>query len=341
MSNGAKKHIKKLTLKEFSPLLKEMRAGGDASDIHENTKQGTIHHDLVLRDPIHKSCAISVTLPQLMSPHITRLIDDRSGKISHYIYLEIYGKWPLGRNRGEDPVGDQLMDMFNAFYDNYVQDLDSEAFSTLKRKICLLRNLSTSTPAKDLLNHPVRWEKYPASHEKAGDVDPDKSPNARLTMWSTELKPEDKEKVKPNDFIFNNETQKMLAELIDKRVNFWNETPIKKEDLFDEFTYTAGDYTNGKYPFRMRSIIQTITPKMYFSKKGPGDLQLKISKLEVIRKYESEGQRGRTEEENARLMQETLEADEYFNHKRLASTEVDEEREAKKAKIESSDEHAT
>jgi len=340
MSNTSKRYNKKLTLKEVVPLLKEIRPSGDASEIHENTKQGTIHHDLVLRDPVHKSCSITCTFPQLMSPHITRLVDDRTGKLSHYVYPEIYGKWPLGKNRGEDPVGDQIMDLLNAMYDNYVQDLETDAFSSLRRKICLLRNLPTSTPVKDLLNHPIRWEKYPATHEKAGDINPDKSPTVRLTMWSVEIKPEDKDKVKTTDFVFNNGTQKMLADLIDKRENFWNETPIKKEEIFDNFTYTAGDFANGKYPFRMRSIIHFVTPKMYFSKKGPGDLQIKICKQEVIRKYESEGQRGRTEEENARLLQETLEADEFYNHKRLANTEVDEERETKKAKIDSGEEHS-
>lgn len=332
-TNKNKKHTKRLTLDDLLKDFSSVHMGQESSDLMENKTRKTIHHDMTIYDAVHKFCELSISLPQLMSGHITCKVDNDTKKKSWYVYPEIYGNWPLGRNPGEDPVGDKFKKFLDDLYDTYCKELDSKDNEALRKKICLLRSLPSNTPVAQLVNHPVRWERYQDGHEKAGDINLEKSPTVRFTIWYCDVDPA---KAQATDFVVNQGMQKILTGLIDRRKDFYNNSPVKDEQVWDdEFTYTAGDYAKQKYPFRMRTRMEIITPKVYFSSKGSGDFQFKISKMEVYRKYESSAHRGPTEEETLRLMRETEEADQYFNHKRLAEevVEDDVDREVKKAKI--------
>lgn len=309
-----KKHKKQIELENFAKESGNVHAGLESVDIMENTTRKTIHHDFTIVDPIHKNCDMVTLLPQLMSGHIACRKDDKSPKLSWYTALEIYGNWPLGKKRGEDPIGDQLMDFFNLLHERYIEELASKDFDTLRKKICMLRGLPNSTPAKDLVKHPVRRDVF-RDGDNMGEIDPSKSPNVSLIPWYMDADPDN---LNPDDFNVNNGLQKILCSIIDKRTDFYNEKAVKDEKFFnDEFVYIAKDYMSGKYPFRLRSSMELITPKVYFDTKGPGNFQFKISKMRIYRKYASSGQRGLTEEQQMKMIKETEAADRHFGHKRL------------------------
>lgn len=316
--NGtSRKPIKKLTLKQVLQK-KESLTSGDSDELHLNVGRSCAHHDMMWVDGDDKKLyTIGTKLPPLLTSYILRAIDKDSKRQSFKTWVDIYGNWPLGKNRGEDPIGDELMDYLNAMHDAYCNGLDQKESEAIKKSIFIETKqtaqpgVKISTPTRERLRSPVIWEVYPSDHDQAGEIDPNKSPNFKVMLWDQDIGPDTF--IAPDDLVVDNGQKKIRTAVYDRTKDFHTAKKITTEAAFENVLYTAGDFAKGRFPFKLLQQIDLLNPKVYWQKDKMGEWQIKATSMDVTEKITGENSREKTPEELIQLQRDTLAAQSYYN----------------------------
>ena len=312
------KPTKKLEFQKLLALLDDVVSNPDENDLLLNKKNFCAHHEMIVNDQATKKPhTIRLTSPVLPCSSITCSVDEKSGRYSLYFYVDIYGNWPEDGNykRGDDPIGDDLMDLLNGFKDRYDATLDSPPMKDIKKKIFLgTVQPEMNATAASRIKSPIRWPKHKEGHELEGEIDTSKSPQCKVHVFTQDINPETQ--VSPTDLLINGGTQKVRAEIYDRTV-LKKPPAIKTEkDLFSNVVYKVGDTKLGKPAFDLNIQFDTLTPTWYWAKEKPAELQIKACLINVMDKFIIQGGHGMTTDDEDRLFKSALEAEQRYANRR-------------------------
>jgi hypothetical protein len=312
-----KKPVQRLTVEQFVNKKGTFTGSADNDEIRINTGRHCVHHETVLLDTDNKANSMLIGIPAMQTHHITRKRDETSKRVSMKTFVPIYGNWPLGKKRGEDPRGDLLLDMLEGMHTDYCDSLDANP--SIKKKLFMASDQSCAmnAPAASVVASPVLWEKYPASHDLAGDINPNKSPEFKVMLWDIDVRvapdPNPTE-IGPDDLLFDEGNKKSLTAVTDDREK--KAIRVKKEDHLNEFAYEAGDYKKGKFPFMLFQQMRIISPTVYWESKRPAVFQIKASYMWIREKIMGDSPDSITPDERAEMDREAEEAAAYYGIKK-------------------------
>jgi hypothetical protein len=338
-STVEKKPVKQVRLDEFLKLVPSIAGDTEKEGIRHNSTRHCIHHELVLQMPGAKPHNVSLKLPPMVTGYILRRKDEDSGRLSHKTFVPIYGNWPVGKNRGEDPRGDKLLDALKGLHKSYCEGLDANPL--VKKRIYLdtKQPCVTTGLAEERVKSPVLWEVFDSKHERAGEIDDSKSPYFKIMLWEQEL--DANADIPPDALIVDEGRKKIITSIYDRTTKFENKSKIRTEMELSRFTYMPGDWRQGKFPFELFQQIDLLNPTVYWQKEKQGEFQIKCTEMNITQKIQGGGAHEKTPEEIQDMKREIMEAEDYYNvHKRAAAGVVDqpdteagsEERPLKRAK---------
>lgn len=341
--NGkAKKPIVKLTIAQFNAKKSRYVGSSVNEEIRINTGRHCVHHETVLLDADDKASNPQIGVPAMRTHHLTLNRDKKSGRVSYKTFVPIYGNWPVGKNRGEDPRGDALLDLLESLHKDYCDWLDANP--TIKKKVYMASEQTCvmTAPAADHVISPVIWEKYPATHEQAGEVNLEKSPEFKVMFWDMDITPETE--LRPDDLLIDQRQKKGMTCVVDDREG--KAIRVITEPYLQEFAYEAGDYKKGKYPFMLFQQMKLLSPTVFWESKRPAVFQIKATDMWIREKIVSDSPNAVTPEERAAMDREAEEAAQYYGivkktpveqaqelHDYTRSSELDDPREAKKPRM--------
>lgn len=308
-NNGKSKiPVQRLTVEQFVKKTSTFAGSANNDHIRCNVKRHCVHHETVLLDDAKKETAPMIGIPAMRTNHISWKRDEDTGRVSMKVFVPIYGKWPLGRNRGEDPRGDLLMDMVVGMHREYCEWLDANP--AIKKKVYLAseQTCAMTAPAAEHVESPIYWEKIRPPHELAGEINPDKSPSFKVIVWDMEMKPDTE--TRPDDLIIDGGAKKVIANIVDDREH--KALHVVTEPALREFTYEEGDYKKGKYPFQLFQQIKLLNPTVYFQSKKSGVFQFKGTNFWIREKIVSDSPNAITAEERAEMDREAEESAAYY-----------------------------
>ena len=325
-----------LSAEEFIQQQKSFGASPSEKSLHSGEAGGSrnYHHPTCfMGGESGKEVPLHVRFEMLYYSNIVCLIDEKSGKKSYYLYGDIYGKWPLGKERGQDPYGDVTIDLLEALQDRYAQSMDQDECKDVKKTIFVGSKQGVppgSTPTKSRLKSIINYPTFDAGHAKAGEPDTSKSPTFALKIWDKEYVPIVAQQqyqqigqtvyaVPPRDsLIIDNGTKQVFTKVYDKTVNTWNQEKITSEKDFAEFVYTKGDARlNDKPPFRLRAEVTILSPSYYWQAEKLGSAQLKIVQLDIIRKLPVDRKPLLTPEQQEQQFQRFRKAEMFYNDREI------------------------
>lgn len=271
------------------------------------TPKNNIHHSHILKMPqggvTGKFC---FRFPPLMCSNITKQIPKDSKFATYFTYVDIYGSWPKGQNRGEDPVGDELFDFLTSIENSYKESLkkDEETKNMIinftDQEPIVRGTKKIVTDMDDVMNSVINYPVFRDGHAQAKQRDMSKSPNFKVKLWEVKLTADLRGKLREDSLLVNVDPksdphlrdgdpakylQLMYTKIYDMRKNPMSDDFIKTERALNEFLYSAGEAASGtKLPFRMLAGITVLAPTWYWGSKDPAALQFKASIIEVYNK---------------------------------------------------------
>ena len=307
---------KKFTIEEFIKKIDEFGGNPNKSELMKGVISGATnyHHTTLMTDSVtKKNYVANIKFPVLLTSNIVCLVDDKSGKQSFYIYPEIYGSWPIGKERGQDPEGDSVMDFLEKQDEYYAKSMDTNC-SNIKEDIYFgtKQDLSKGVPkCRDKLKSLIKWPVYDENHEKKGQVDPTKSPSFSIKLWDQDVQPD--EQISSESLLVNQGRQKIYTNIFDRTTNFNTDDHIKNEQEFLNFTYTKGDSQyNSKPPFKLLVEIEILNPSYYWQQEKTGVVQLKAARINIMQKIIIKRAPQMSESDKQELMKKTLLAQQKY-----------------------------
>jgi len=316
-SFAEKKPVKTARLDDFLKLVPFIAGDTEKEGIRHNTTRHCIHHELVLQEKNQKPHNTSLKLPPMVTGYILRRKDEDSGRVSHKTFAPIYGNWPVGKNRGEDPRGDKIYDALDGLHKSYCGGLDSNP--TVKKRIYLdtKQSCAMTEPAENRVKSPILWETFDSKHEQAGEIDPSKSPYFKIMVWDQDV--DMNADIQPDALIVDEGRKKIITAIYDRTTNFENKSKIRTEADMLRFCYSPGDWRQGKFPFELFQQIDLLNPTVYWQKEKQGEFQIKATEMNITKKIMGSGSHEKTAEEIQEMKRETMEAEDYYGvHKRVA-----------------------
>lgn len=293
------------------------------------TPKNNIHHSHILKMPqggvTGKFC---FRLPPLMCSNITKQIPKDSKFATYFTYVDIYGSWPKGQNRGEDPVGDELFDFLRGIENSYKESLKNDEetknmiFNFTDQEPIVRGTKKIVTDMDDVMNDVINYPVFRDGHAQAKQRDMSKSPNFKVKLWEVKLTADLRGKLRGDSLLVNVDPeadpqlrdddpakylQLMYTKICDMRKNPMSDDFIKTERALDEFLYSAGEAASGtKLPFRLLAGITVLAPTWYWGSKDPAALQFKASRIEIYNKIVSKRADERTTSQKLSIYAEVM-----------------------------------
>lgn len=297
------------------------------------TPNNNVHHAYALKRPDGSgSESFNFTFPPLLVSHITKQIPKDSKFASYFVHGDVYGKWPLGKNRGEDPKGDELFDFFlqleHSYHDCLAADAAtrSEIFLHTDQEPMGRNGQRTQiTDIMTLINPIIQYPVFRDGHPQQKERDESKSPTFKIKMWDAKITDRNRGQIRPDSLLVNvdpmadlhgdpNDTSRYLqmiyTKIYDLRQarNVMSDVYITKESLLDEFTYMAGDSNKGKSQSTMLATITVLAPSWYWEAKKGASIQFKATAMEIFKKTTLRRANTRTPEMKVNRYQEAMAA---------------------------------
>ena len=341
-----KKPITRMTVAQFNAKKSTFAGSAVDEEIRWNKTRSCIHHETVLLDETGKASSPQIGIPAMRTNHILRKRDETSDRVSLKVFTPIYGKWPLGKNRGEDPRGDALMDLLLSLHTDYCDWLDANPAIKKRIYVATQQTCPATAPAAEHVLSPIKYDYYPATHELAGDIDPTNSPEVRVMVWDMSMRDKDGRMLekRPGDLLIDNGEKKVLTCIVDDRDG--KDLRITTEEALSEFCYEKGDFKKGKYPFKLFQQIKLLSPTVFWEKQRPAVFQIKATDIRIRDIIGSDGPNAITPEERAELDREAEESAAYYGIVKRAPVEqavqpadyvrdpeMDNQRDAKKSRM--------
>ena len=307
-----------------------------AADTHVKHEHSSdfVHHNMVLQEQAKSERKNwSCKLPVCSASNITRMVPKEGGSYPNWFFhVDIYPKWPLGKNKGEDPQGDKLLEFLQSMEKRYNAellanpDVMAKIYAHIGEAESLDRDgniLPQKTPL-EMMEPVVCRSKFPAGHAMAGKIDDSKSPTFKVKLWDSKISAtnqprEDSLKVcqartnngRPAVDAKGNDVYRMFlwTTIYDMRTNYMNKECLKTENQLNEFVYTKGDAKGGSnYPFKLMVAVELLAPSVFWSKGKKATLQLKASTIFIYKKVRSERRARASPEELLQQQQEAMAA---------------------------------
>lgn len=274
----------------------------------------------------------NITFPPLLVTHITKQIPRDSKYASYFVHGDIYPKWPLGKNRGEDAKGDELFD--------FLMDLESTYHKCLcedeETKAAIFKHTSQEPLGRDgkkipvtdimsLINPIIQYPVFRDGHPQEKQRDDSKSPNFKIKLWDGKITAEKKYQIRPDSLLVNVDPmadpngdpkdpsrflQMIFTKIYDLRQqkNVMSDVYITKESDLDEFVYMAGDTNKGKSQSTMVATITVLAPTWYWETKKGASVQFKATTMEIFKKTALRRANNRSTEVKVSRYQEAMAA---------------------------------
>jgi hypothetical protein len=315
------------TFREFDKLLDagHVRFTRGKEIVVATTPTKCAHHALVVEVPGQPAVTnYIISFPPLKTSHITKMIPQDSKFATYFTYADLYAKWPLGKNEGEDPQGEELVKFFQKIRVKYCEALQNDT-ETLNR-ICMATNqLKTDDDGKpiplsnvgDKVASTINYPKYQEPHEKAGQRDFDKSPTIKVALWTAKLengKPQGVKKPKSlkDSLLLQPYIEDPTGDERDpSRYRLFSYTKIEncmanpkfpevilKESRLKRFQYCKGDSALGLGdPSTMMCDIEIVAPTFFWADGKDAVLKFKASYIGIHYQKYLTGNKGKTEQE--------------------------------------------
>ena len=293
------------------------------------TPNNNIHHAFALTRANGTGTEnFNFTFPNLVFSHITRQVPGDSKYASYFIHGDIYGKWPIGKNRGEDPKGDSVFDFFTELEQTYVKRLtdDSETRSMIFLHTSQepVGRDGKKVPVKnilDLINPIISYPVHRDGHPQAKERDDSKSPTFKIKMWDAKITDANKGKIRKDSLLVNVDPladpngnpkdvsrylQIMYTKIYDLRKDVMSNRYITTETELNQFVYSAGDSAKGKPQCTLLASVTVLAPSWYWEAKKGASLQFKAVSLEIYKKINLRRTTERTNESKILKYQEAL-----------------------------------
>ena len=319
------------------PEMQQAMADGRLSittgkDISKGTiPHNNIHHAHALTRPDGASLEnFNFVFPVLKGSNITKQIIPPSTSASFFLFLDIYGNWPKGKIRGEDPKGDAVFDFLLAIEASYQASLEKdnetrmEIFKYAAQEPIVRNEKQTITNIEKVINPIICYSTFPVGHAQEGLRDDSKSPNFRVKLWDVKLTDKNRDKIRNDSLLVNVDPnadpngdpndpnrylQRIFTQIFDLRRNKMSDTYITREHALNEFIYAKGDSSQGKSQFTMLVVATVLAPSWYWEAKKVGaSLQFKASAIDIYQKTFLRRTNARTTETKIIRHQEALAA---------------------------------
>jgi hypothetical protein len=257
-----------------------------------------------------------IRLPAMQASGITASVPKGSNVVTHFIHADVYANWPLGKEPGQDPRGDEIKDFINLLETAYMRAMDKPKNAALRTKI--LTHVGkvgeertragavvkkTVDNIEDEICPTINYSVYPAGHALEGKVDDSKSPTVKFKLWESKATEANSQNVRSDSLFAYGDSAfgadgaapnlRIWTKIYDRRANKGNSVPISKTSDFEQFTYRAGDSARGKSQQTMDVIPTILNPTCYWEagKEMSGTMQLKLSALVIGRTKALQGSR--------------------------------------------------
>lgn len=296
------------------------------------TPNNNVHHAYALeRQDGTSSESFNFTFPPLLFSHITKQIPKDSKYASYFVHGDVYGKWPLGKNRGEDPKGDELFDFFMELERSYCYSLTNDVetknmiFLHTDQEPIVRGERKYVTDIMTLINPIIQYPLFREGHPQEKQRDESKSPTFKIKLWDAKINEKNRSQIRNDSLLVNvdpladlhgnpNDPSRYLQMIYTKiydlrqQRNAMSDTYITKEAILDEFVYMAGDSTKGKSPCILLATMTVLAPSWYWEAKKGASIQFKASTMEIFRKTILRRTNARTPEVKINRYQEAMAA---------------------------------
>jgi hypothetical protein len=306
-------------------------------DITKGTDpNSTIHHPVALKPQGTTGGSeieyekFSFILPPLVFSNITKSYPKESRYASYFMHGDIYGKWPLGKNRGEDPKGDMLLDFFTSIEEAYKTSLGKDdATRTTIVKFTKQEKMEKGVPVplsipevQKMVDSIVSYPVFQEGHALAGQRDEAKSPSFKVKLWDAKITSKNQGQIRPDSLLVNGDSsdpskylQVIYTKVYDRRRSAMTDDYVTRESALDEFTYSAGDSSRGKPQCSLLATVTLLAPSWYWdsSKRGVCSIQFKASSIDVYKKTNLKRASTLTSDQKILRWQDALKAAEYYD----------------------------
>jgi hypothetical protein len=272
------------------------------------TPNNNVHHAYALKRQDGTSTeSFNFTFPPLLVSHITKQIPGDSKFASYFVHGDIYGKWPLGKNRGEDLKGDELFDFFLELERVYHECLKADA----ETKNTIFLHTDQEPMGRDgrrtqvtdimaLINPIVQYPVFRDGHPQAKERDESKSPTFKIKLWDAKISEKNRNQIRKDSLLVNVDPmadpygdpndpgrylQMIYTKIYDLRQqrDAMSDTYITKESVLDKFVYSAGDSTKGKSQCTLLATMTVLAPSWYWEAKKGASIQFKATTMEIFK----------------------------------------------------------